>query len=150
MVARAANGLLNSRSTLMTSMPASIASSATGVMAAPSKGSSTIASTPSLMKVSTWLICVATSLVPSATCRSTSSYSSAAARAASVMPAIQPWSAAGAEKPMVTVSPGSSLSLAAALLSPPPSPDSSGVLLVQPASRTPAPTSATAVDLTRR
>ena len=52
------------------------------------------------MKVSTWLICVLTSLVPSATWKSMSSYFSASARADSVMPAIQPWSAAGAEKPI--------------------------------------------------
>jgi hypothetical protein len=147
-VARAAKGLSNSRSTLITGMPASMACSATGVRAAPSNGSSTIASTPSLMKVSTWLICVLTSLVPSATRRSMSSYLSASARAALVMPAIQPWSAAGAEKPMTTVSPGSSLSLAALL--PPPPPELSGVFPVQPASRTPTPTSATAVDPTRR
>ena len=119
-------------------------------MAAPSKGSSTIASTPSLMKVSTWLICVPTSLVPSATWSSTSPYSSAAARAASVMPAIQPWSAAGAEKPMVTVSPSSSFELAAFSVPPPPEPWLSGSLLVQPATRAPAPTNATAVVIRRR
>ena len=127
----------------MTGMPASIACSATGVIAAPSKGSSTMASTPSLMKVSTWLIWVPTSLVPSATRSSTSSYSSSTARAASVMPAIQPWSAAGAEKPMTTLSPSSSLSLAALAL--PPSPELSGSLLVQPATRAPALIRATAV-----
>src|SRR4051794_12197533 len=150
MVVRAANGLSNCRSTLITGMPASIALRATGVRAAPSKGSSTIASTLSLMKVSTWLICVLTSLVPSATCRSTSSYSSAAALAALVIPAIQPWSAAGGEKPMVTVSPLSSLELAA--LPPPPLEEelSSGELLVQPATRVVAPTRQTVVDNRRR
>ncbi len=107
-----------------------------------------MASTPSLMKVSTWLIWVLTSLVPSATWSSTSSYWSAAFRAASVMPAIQPWSAAGAENPMVTVSPASSLSLTALL--PPLSPELSGSLPVQPAIRTPAPMSATVVDARRR
>src|SRR4051794_36204809 len=132
----------------MTGMPASIAFWATGVSAAPSKGSRTMASTPSLMKVSTWLIWVLTSLVPSATCSSTSSYLSATAFAALVMPAIQPWSAAGAENPMVTVSPDSSLSLAALL--PPPPPELSGVFPVHPARRTPAPMNATAVDVTRR
>src|SRR5918998_3400674 len=65
------------------------------------------------------------------------------------MPAIQPWSAAGAEKPMVTVSPASSLSLAA-WLPPPPPPDSSGVLLVQPATSTPALSSATVAYGRRR
>ena len=68
-----------------------------------------MASTPSLMNVSIWLICTLTSLVPSATRSSTSSYFSASAWAAEVIAPIQPWSAAGAEKPMVTVSPGSSL-----------------------------------------
>ena len=98
----------------MTVMPASMAWRATGVIAAPSKGSRTMASTPSLMKVSTWLICRLTSLVPSATCRSMSGYCSARSRTLLVMAAIQPWSAAGAEKPMVTVSPSSSLPPSAA------------------------------------
>src|SRR3954453_1818998 len=129
-------------------MPACIALSATGVRAAPSNGSSTIASTLSLMKVSTWLICVLTSLVPSATFRSTSLYFSASDFAAFVMPAIQPWSAAGAEKPMVTVSPDLSLLLVALL--PPLLPELAGVFPVQPARRAPAPTSATAVVVRRR
>src|SRR3954454_2444733 len=129
-------------------MPACMACSATGVSAAPSKGSSTIASTLSLMNVSTWLICVLTSLVPSATCRSMSSYLSASLRAASVMPAIQPWSAAGAEKPIVTLSPVSSLLLAALL--PPPEDSLSGVLLVQPVIRAPAAIRPTAVGIRRR
>src|SRR4051794_8550841 len=133
----------------MTGMPASIALSATGVSAAPSNGSSTIASTLSLMNVSTWLIWVLTSLVPSATCSWTSSYFSASALAALVIPAIQPWSAAGAEKPMVTVSPLSSLELAAL---PPPLEEelSAGELLVQPATRAVAPTRQTVVDNRRR
>ena len=105
MVDRAANGLANSRSTLITGIPASIALVATSVIAAPSKGSSTIASTPSLMKVSTWLICRFTSLVPSATIRSTSPSASASATADLVIEPIQPWSAAGAEKPMRIFSP---------------------------------------------
>src|SRR4051812_8916283 len=132
-------------------MPACIALSATGVRAAPSKGSSTIASTLSLMNVSTWLIWVLTSLVPSATFRSTSGYFSASALAALVMPDIQPWSAAGAEKPMVTVSPVSSLELAA--LFPPLLLEeelSSGELLVQPATSAVAPTRQTVVDNRRR
>src|SRR4051812_13103635 len=66
------------------------------------------------------------------------------------MPAIQPWSAAGAEKPMTTVSPDSSLSLTALL---PPlllSPELSGVLPVQAVRSTPTPISAAAVDVRRR
>ncbi len=93
----------------MTGMPASIACRATGVIAAPSKGSSTMASTPSLMNVSTWEIWRLTSLVPSATRSSMSSYCSATVWADAVIEPIQPWSAAGAEKPMTTVSPASSL-----------------------------------------
>src|SRR4051812_8617878 len=133
----------------MTGMPACMAFSATGVSAAPSKGSSTIASTLSLMKVSTWLIWVLTSLVPSATWSLTSPYLSAAALAAFEMPAIQPWSAAGAEKPMVTVLPVSSLELAA-LLPPPPPPELSGVLPVQAVMSTPTPTSAATAVVRRR
>jgi len=108
MVTRAAKGLENSRSTLMTGMPASIALIATSVRAAPSLGSRTMASTPSLMNVSTWLICRFTSLVPSATISSTSEYFFASAWVALVIAPIQPWSAAGAENPIVTVLPGSS------------------------------------------
>ena len=95
----------------MTVIPASIALMATSVSAAPSKGSMTMASTLSLMKVSIWLICRFTSLVPSATMSSTSEYVAASACAASVMAAIQPWSAAGAEKPIRTVSPGASFAV---------------------------------------
>ncbi len=89
----------------MTGMPASIALVATSVRAAPSLGSSTMASTLLLMKVSTAAICALTSLVPSATCRSTSGKLAAAARAPELMAPSQPWSAAGPEKPIVTVSP---------------------------------------------
>src|SRR5688572_13310011 len=85
-----------------------------GLIAAPSNGSSTMASTSSLMNVSTWLICRLTSLVPSAIWRSMSGYCSSRSRTLLVMAAIQPWSAAGAEKAMVTVSPSSSLLPAAA------------------------------------
>ncbi len=126
---RAANGDENSRSTLITGMPASIAWMATSVSAAPSDGSSTIASTPSLMNPSTTAICALTSLVPSANCRSMSSYWSAASWALLLIAASQPWSAAGPEKPIVTVSPGSSLALTAVVSLE--SLDSSGSLLVQ-------------------
>src|SRR3954451_8664871 len=148
MVDRAAVTESNWRSTLMTGMPAFIAFCATGVSAAPSKGRSTMASTFWLMKVSTWLICVLTSFVPSATLSLTSLYLSACAFAPLVIAAIQPWSAAGAEKPMVTVLPVSSLLLAALL--PPQLLELSGVLLVQPATRPAAPTTQTAVVIRRR
>jgi hypothetical protein len=58
-------------------MPACTACIATSVSAAPSVGNSTIASTPSLMKVSIWLICRLGSFVPSAARKSMSSYFSA-------------------------------------------------------------------------
>ena len=110
---------------------------ATAVRAAPSKGRMTMASTLSLMKVSTWLICRLTSLVPAATFSSTSGFSAAAFLALSVMAAIQPWSAAGAEKPMTTLSPGASLPGAGAggggALAPGALSAGAGVLLVQPA-----------------
>ena len=118
----------------MTTIPASMALVATSVSAAPSNGSSTMASTLSLMNCSIWLICTLTSLVPSAWTSSTSEYLAASSTADFVIEPIQPWSAAGAEKPIVTLSPGSSLPVAAAagaagwsVL------ESSGVLDVQPA-----------------
>src|SRR5690349_4940459 len=95
----------------MTTMPASMALRATAVMAAPSNGSRTIASTLSLMNVSTCEIWRLTSLVPSATFSSTSSYLAACALADLVIEPIQPWSAAGAEKPMTTFLPDLSLSV---------------------------------------
>ena len=110
---RAANGLENSRSTLTTWMPAFMALVATSVSAAPSVGSSTIASTLSLMKVSIWLICRLASLVPSAVRNSMSGYLPASALAALLIAPSQPWSAAGPEKPMTTFLPAASLSLAA-------------------------------------
>ncbi len=106
---RAANGVENSRSTLTTGMPASIALVATSVNAAPSVGSRTMASTLSLMKVSTWLICWLASLVPSALFSVTSEYFFASARAELLIAASQPWSAAGPENPMTIFLPGSSL-----------------------------------------
>ena len=70
-----------------------------------------MASTLSLMKVSIWLICWLASLVPSAVLNSTSVYFLASALAALLIAPSQPWSAAGPEKPMTTLSPGASLSL---------------------------------------
>ena len=55
-------------------------------------------------------VCWLTSLVPSTALKVTSVYSPACALALVVMAAIQPWSAAGAEKPMVIALPGVSLS----------------------------------------
>src|SRR6478735_4800835 len=89
------------------------------------------------MKPSIWLICTLTSFVPSACLSSTSEYFFASATAPLVMAPIQPWSAWGAEKPMTTLSPGSSfpvvppgstVALGASLVG-----SSSGVFDVQPA-----------------
>ena len=134
---RAAKGDENSRSTLTTVMPACIALVATSVSAAPSVGSRTIASTLSLMKVSIWLICWLASLVPSAILKSMSEYFSASAFAELLTAASQPWSAAGPEKPMVTFSPGASLSLTAPAGALEAEDWASGVLLVQPVARRP-------------
>src|SRR6059058_6086086 len=153
MVARAAVTESNCRSTLITGMPASMAFCATGVSAAPSKGSSTMALTFWLMKVSTWLIWVLTSLVPAATSSFTSGYLPAVALASLVIAAIQPWSAAGAEKPMVICWPAASLLLLAVPPPPPPLLDGAlalGLLLVQPVTRTAAPATQATVDSTRR
>ena len=98
---------------MTTWIPAFIALVATSVRAAPSVGSSTMASTLSLMKVSIWLICRLASLVPSAVRNSMSEYFPASALAALLIAPSQPWSAAGPENPMTTLSPGASLSLAA-------------------------------------
>jgi hypothetical protein len=76
------------------------------VSAWPSNGRITSALTFWLISVSTWLICWLTSLLPSTAFSVTSSYCSACALAFVVMAAIQPWSAAGAEKPIVTSLPG--------------------------------------------
>src|SRR4051812_29725282 len=110
-------------------MPASIALVATSVRAAPSVGSSTIASTLSLMNVSTCAICWLASLVPSAVLRSMSSYFLASSSAELLMAASHPWSAAGPENPMVTVSPGSSLPETACGCESPDAPLSSALLV---------------------
>jgi hypothetical protein len=99
-------------------------------------------STLSLMNVSICEICTLTSLLLSAALRVTSSNSAACALAFLAIAAIQPWSAAGARKPMVTFGPSSAL---------PPSPPlpttalaspSSSLFPVQPVRTAPAPTAA--------
>src|SRR5215204_5696232 len=128
-------------------MPACIALVATSVRAAPSLGSSTMASTLSLMNVSIWLIWRLASLVPSAALNSMSEYLAASSFADLLTAASQPWSAAGPEKPMVTFSPGASLSLAAPAGALEAEDSASGVLLVQPVAsrpRTPAAASSRA------
>ena len=67
------------------------------------------------MNVSTWLICALTSFVPSATTSfDVGETCPPVALAPLVMAAIHPWSAAGAEKPMVICLPALSLPLLAA------------------------------------
>src|SRR4051794_3316785 len=90
-------------------MPAACALIAISVCALPSNGRMGSASTFLSMRVCTWLICWFTSLLPSTAWSVRSLYFFASLWALVVIAAIQPWSAAGAEKPMVTALPGVSL-----------------------------------------
>src|SRR3954469_8557789 len=146
MSVREALGEANSRSRLMTGMPAVCALSAISVSALPSNGRMTSASTFLSISVWTWLICWLTSLLPSTACSVTSLCLAAWFLALVVMAAIQPWSAAGAEKPMVTALPGVSLPLGAAAAAEDVVVDDAALLLVHavraaPAPRAPAPRS---------
>src|SRR3954451_24236872 len=140
-------GEANSRSRLTTGMPAVCALMAISVSALPSKGRMTSESTFLSISVWTWLICWLTSLLPSTACRVTSLCLAAWSLALVVMAAIQPWSAAGAEKPMVTALPGVSLPLPLdAALAEDVVADDAALLLVHavraaPAPRAPAPRS---------
>src|SRR3954447_12365848 len=127
-------------------MPAACALIAISVSALPSKGRMTSESTFLSISVWTWLICWLTSLLPSTACRVTSLCFAAWPLALVVMAAIQPWSAAGAEKPMVTALPGVSLPLGAAAAAEDVVVDDAALLLVHavraaPAPRAPAPRS---------
>src|SRR4051794_15298271 len=137
-------------------MPAPIALIAISVSALPSNGRITSASTFLSISVCTWLICWLTSLLPSTACSVTSLYLPAWLFAFVVMAAIQPWSAAGAEKPIVTLLPG-------VLLAPPALPaetggaaaadvlaEDAGELLVQAARAAPAPSAPTPNSSRRR
>src|SRR3954454_10675794 len=108
---RDARGVSKTRSRLTTGMPACCACSATAVSCLPSYGSMTMTST--FLPISVWIaaICAATSLVACTDCRLTSEYFAASDAAFFAMAPVQPWSAAGEEKPMVTVFPGVSLPL---------------------------------------
>src|SRR3954471_10292746 len=147
MSVREPRGEANSRSRLTTGMPAACALIAISVSALPSKGRMTSESTFLSISVWTWLICWLTSLLPSTACRVTSLCLAAWSLALVVMAAIQPWSAAGAEKPMVTALPGVSLPLPlAAALAEDVVADDATLLLVHavraaPAPRAPAPRS---------
>ncbi len=131
-------------------MPASIACGPIEVSWLPSLGRITSASTFWLISVSTAAICWAMSLVGLTASNVTSGYCSACACALFAMAAIQPWSAAGAEKPMVTGAPGSALPPpgAGATAGPPAPP--AGSLLVQAVSAAPAPTPSAPVRNLRR
>src|SRR5690349_24127200 len=104
-----AAGSVNSRSRLMTGMPASIADLPTDVSWAPSWGRSTIASGLLWMSDCSAAIWAGASFPASTALRVTSENLAAWAFALAVMAPIQPWSAAGAEKPIVTALPGASL-----------------------------------------
>src|SRR5262245_33715191 len=93
----------------MTGMPCSMASSATGVSGPPSCGRMIRASGSSAISCSTCDTWAAESLVPSSRTNSTSSNWAASSSAFSVMAASQPWSAPGALKAILTVSPSSTL-----------------------------------------
>ena len=101
-------GLENSRSTLITGMPASIALVATSVRAAPSNGSSTIASTLSLMKRLDLADLQAGVVGALGDHQLDVGVLLGLVLGGVVIAAIQPWSAAGAEKPIVTFLPVSS------------------------------------------
>src|SRR5882757_7986613 len=94
------------RSRLMTWMPAFIALRATVVSCLPSLGSITMTSAFLLISVSTAAIWAAMSLVGWTASSLTSLNFFASALALLAIAAIHPWSAAGAEKPIVTVLPG--------------------------------------------
>ena len=125
------------RSRLITGMPAAIALRPVEVSWLPSLGSSTSALTFLLINVSTAAICCVMSLVGFTASNVTSEYWAACALALLAIAAIQPWSAAGAEKPMVTAGPDAVLAPAVGAATLPAG--AAGVLLVQALSAAPAP-----------
>src|SRR3954468_19478669 len=121
-------------------MPACIALRPSEVSWLPSLGRMTSALTFLLISVSTAAICWAMSLVGFTGSKVTSENCPAWVWALLAMAAIQPWSAAGAEKPMVTGAPGVALSPpVAATLAPVAGGAEAGALLVHAVSATPAP-----------
>ncbi len=124
-------------------MPASIALRATWLSCSPSFGRITRALTLAAISDSTAEICWLMSLVGSTGLNSTSEYCLACDSAFLAMAAIQPWSAAGAEKPMTTLVPGWSLSVPAEVAcGAAEAGAAAGSLLVQALTRAPAPTTA--------
>src|SRR4051812_28497251 len=135
-------------------MPASWALRPVAVSALPSNGRMTMTSTFLLISVSTWLICWLTSLVPSTASSFTSLYLAAWDFAFAVIAPIQPWSASGAEKPMV-------IALPAVVPAPDDAPLGAGapelaaalaplLLLVQAVSAAPAPSAPAPIRKRRR
>ena len=131
-------------------MPASIACCPTRVSWLPSLGRITSASTLRLISVSTAAICWAMSLVGLTASNVTSGYCCACACALFAIAAIQPWSAAGAEKPMVTGAPGAEPPAAGAGATAGPPAGVAGSLLVHAVSAAPAPTPRAPVRNLRR
>src|SRR6185312_230819 len=125
------------RSRLITGMPAAMALRPVEVSWLPSLGSSTSALTFLLISVSTAAICWVMSLVGFTASNVTSEYWAACALALLAIAAIQPWSAAGAENPMVTAGPAAVLAPAVGAATDPAG--AAGVLLVQALSAAPAP-----------
>src|SRR5882757_7936757 len=130
-------------------MPAAIARRPSAVSWLPSLGRITSASTFLLIRVSTAPICWVMSLVGFTASNVTSLYRPAWACAFFAMAAIQPWSAAGAENPMVTARPGAALSPAGGA-EPAPGPAAGAALLVHAVSAAPAPTPSAPVRNPRR
>ena len=131
-------------------MPAFIALRATAVSCLPSLGSITITSTFLLINVSTAPICWVMSLVGFTASNVTSLYWPAWACAFFAMAAIQPWSAAGAENPMVTGRPGAAASPPGAAAPGAGAEAAGGALLVHAVSAMPAPTPSAPVSNPRR
>src|SRR3954451_9493912 len=122
-------------------IPACIALVPCDVSWLPSLGRITSASTFWLIRESIAAICWVMSFVGFTGASVTSGYLAASAWAFAAMPAIQPWSAAGAEKPIVTGRPGAA-GAAPPAVGPPAAGAAAGggVLLVHAASAAPAPT----------
>src|ERR1700753_2583803 len=123
-------------------MPAFMASRPAESSSLPSCGSITITVGFCATRVEMAARWAAASAPASTDFSSTSEYAAACALALLVIAAIQPWSAAGAEKPMVTFSPDAALGLALASVLVFTCAVLSGSLLVQAVRRARAPTAA--------
>src|SRR4029079_14152877 len=131
-------------------MPAAMALRPVEVSWLPSLGSSTSALTFLLISVSTAAICWVMSLVGFTASNVTSGYWAAWALALLAIAAIQPWSAAGAEKPIVTAGPDAALAPAEGAATLPLGAEPAGVLLVHSLSAAPAPSPSAPISTLRR